>query len=99
MQTCPPSSRPLACIFLLLQWGATVYAHRKACDDHVKVAAVGRDGRPAAADITDDRLAIRIPNAPGGCSMGWVGARRAGWVSCRQSYVSTVGAGRAPRCG
>lgn len=49
---------------LLLQWAATVYAHRKANDDHVKLAAlVGRT--PTAADVTDDRLAIRIPNAPG----------------------------------
>ena len=47
-----------------VQWGATVYAHRKARDDHVKLAVlVG--GQALAADVTDDRLAIRIPNAPG----------------------------------
>ena len=53
--------RPLA-----VQWGATVYAHRKAMDDHVKLAVLA-GGQALAADVTDDRLAIRIPNAPGGC--------------------------------
>lgn len=46
-----------------------MYAHRKAADDHVKLAALVGQGTgraaPLAADVTDDRLAIRIPNAPG----------------------------------
>lgn len=49
------------------EWGALVYAHASAADDHVKVllAGEGADGRGvAAADVVDDRLAIRVPNAP-----------------------------------
>lgn len=42
-----------------------MYAHRKAMDDHVKLAVLA-GGQALAADVTDDRLAIRIPNAPGG---------------------------------
>lgn len=58
------SPRPHPALLRPLQWAATVYAHRKANDDHIKLAAlVG--GQPTAADVTDDRLAIRIPNAPG----------------------------------
>lgn len=54
-----------------------MYAHRKAMDDHVKVAAL-LGGAALAADVTDDRLAIRIPNAPGACRVG--AGRRGGVV-------------------
>lgn len=65
-QHCPVALPPL-----LLQWHATVYAHRKAEDSHIKLATVV-DGRPVAADVTDDRLIIRIPNAPGGLRFPWL---------------------------
>lgn len=51
-----------------------MYAHRKAMDDHVKLAVLA-GGQALAADVTDDRLAIRIPNAPGklmpGAAAAW----------------------------
>ncbi|KFM23724.1 hypothetical protein F751_0938 [Auxenochlorella protothecoides] len=45
-------------------WGATIYSHAAAADDHIKVLLLEDSGDPVAADITDDRLAIRLPNAP-----------------------------------
>ena len=46
-----------------------IFAHRKAADDHVKVAVVeaaaGAVPAVVAADVTDDQLTIRIPNGPG----------------------------------
>lgn len=66
-----------------------MYAHRKAADDHVKLAAMvkgeGGSAVPMAADVTDDRLAIRIPNAPGALHA----ARLPGWQgdhSVRSGY-------------
>jgi len=46
-------------------WGAVVYTHSQANDDHIKVVTASCDGNATAADVTDDRLAIRIPNAAG----------------------------------
>ena len=71
----PPARVGLCC---RLQWGATVYSHRKANDDHIKVAALV-ERQAMAAEVTDDRLAIRIPNAPGGLDWG-VSWRLGGWV-------------------
>lgn len=42
-----------------------MFSHRKSNDDHVKVLSFTEDAHPIAADITEDALAIRIPNAPG----------------------------------
>ena len=53
-------------------WSVIVAAHRLAADDHIKVITLGEDGRPAAADLSDDRLAIRVPNASGGDSDNYV---------------------------
>ena len=57
---------PLLNNVFIPEWNVSVYAHRQAADDHVKVAALMEeelDGGCAAVDVTDDRLAIRIPNA------------------------------------
>lgn len=51
-----------------LQWGATVYSHRKSVDNHVMVAVLAGE-QPMAADVTDDRLAILIPSGPGGAAV------------------------------
>jgi len=53
----------------LPQWSCVVYSNRQAADDHIKVAKYHHndntsDNDVVAVDITDDRLAIRIPNAP-----------------------------------
>jgi nuclear pore complex protein Nup214 len=45
-------------------WGAVAAAHRRASDQHVRVALRTAAGGAAAAEFGDDRLAIRIPNAP-----------------------------------
>jgi hypothetical protein len=72
-----------------------VYAHRKASDDHIKVAAlVG--GRPVAADVTDDRLAIRIPYAPGRKGPLFSSLQRCG--SALFSPAGPVGALERPAC-
>lgn len=65
----PSTIAPHPCLLTatVTQWGAVVYAHSQAADDHIKVATApsSGEGDVTAADITDDRLAIRIPNAPG----------------------------------
>ena len=40
-----------------------------------QVAVVGEGGGAVAADVTEDRLAIRVPNAPGGAWSALVGMR------------------------
>ncbi|KAL4522854.1 hypothetical protein Ndes2526A_g07587 [Nannochloris sp. 'desiccata'] len=45
-------------------WGATVFTHMHAFDDHIKIVQQQVD-LLQGIDVTDDKLAIRIPNAPG----------------------------------
>ena len=43
-------------------WGIVIYAHKYAMDEHIQVLQY--KDRVLSLDITDDRLAIRIPNGP-----------------------------------
>ncbi len=45
-------------------WGANVFTHMHAYDDHIKIVEQQQD-LIQGIEVTDDKLAIRIPNAPG----------------------------------
>ena len=45
------------------QWGTTVFAHSHANDDHIKLTQCSNITQCIGVDVTDDKLAIRIPNA------------------------------------
>lgn len=54
------------------QWGATLIAHSSANDDHIQLLVGGRHASsatntlPHLVSVTDDRMNIRLPNAPDG---------------------------------